>query len=325
MQRRTLLQASAIAAASPLSMTARSQSAYPSKNITLVVAYVAGGSTDQRARQIGKYMADALGQPVIIDNRPGAAGNIGTEMVARAKPDGYTLGMGNLAPLSVNPALFRKSTFNPGKELSMIALIERGPLVLVVKSDSRYHAVADLVAGAKTRTGGLSYGSSGAGSAHHLSGELFKSMTGVEMTHIPYKGGAAAMVDLMGGQLDFVFEPMYSAVPSVRAGKLRALAITSQARSPLMPEVPTMPEAGVPGFHMENWQGLIGPAGLPTALVATLNAAVNKALADPTIKAQMLSQGNKIGGGTPEQFAAFVRSETERWAAVVARNRIVAE
>lgn len=325
MQRRTLLQAAAMATTLPFSMTTRAQSAYPSKAITLIVAYVAGGSTDQRARQIGKYMADALGQPVIVDNRPGAAGNIGTEMVARAKPDGYTLGMGNLAPLSVNPALFRKSTFNPGKELSMIALIERGPLVLVVKHDSRYHSVADLVAAAKNRTGGLSYGSSGAGSAHHLSGELFKAMSGVEMTHIPYKGGAAAVVDLMGGQLDFVFEPMYSAVPSVRAGKLRALAITSQTRSPVMPEIPTMTQVGLPGFHMENWQGLIGPAGLPAALMATLNATVNKALADPAIKAQMLSQGNEIGGGTPQQFADLVRSETERWAAVVARNRIVVE
>jgi len=329
MQRRTLLQAATATAAATTIGTvlpaAQAQETYPTKPITLIVAYVAGGSADQRARQIGKYMSTALGQSVIVDNRPGAGGNIGTELIARAKPDGYTLGIGNLAPLAVNPSLYKKSTFNPQKDLGMIALIERGPLMLVVKADSPFRSVADVIAAAKSKSGGLSYGSSGAGGAHHLAGEMFKSTAGVDMTHIPYKGGAAAVVDLMGGQLDLVFEPMYSAVPSVKAGKLRALAITSEQRSPLMPEVPTMSEAGVPGFHVENWQGLIGPAGLPRAIVATLNATVNKALADPAIRAQMLGQGNEIGGGTPEQFAAFVRSEAERWGAVVTRNKIVAE
>ena len=326
MQRRYLLRAAPLCLLPSLAVpTAIAQENYPSRPVTLIVAYVAGGSADQRMRQIGKFMASESGQPFVVDNRPGAGGNIGTEIIARARPDGYTLGMGNLAPLSVNPSLYKRTNFDPQKELTMIALIERGPLMLVVKPDSGYRTVAELVTAARTKPGGLSYGSSGAGSAHHLSGELFKSLTGAGMTHIPYKGGAAAVVDLMGGQLDFVFEPMYSALPSVRAGKLRALAITSEQRSPLIAEVPTMQEAGIAGFHIENWQGLVGPAGLPAALVHRLNATVNKALADPAIKAQMLGQGNEIGGGTPQDFAAFVKSESARWAAVVAKNRIVIE
>ncbi|MES2183267.1 MAG: tripartite tricarboxylate transporter substrate binding protein [Pseudomonadota bacterium] len=326
MQRRQILRAMGLTPllATPL-QRAIAQEAYPAKPVTVIVAYVPGGSTDQRARQIGRFMAARFGQPVVVDNRPGAAGNIGTEMVARAKPDGYTLGMGNLAPLSVNPSLFTRNRFDPLKELTMIALIERGPLILLVNPASGYRSVADLVAAAKTKKGGLSYGSSGQGSAHHLSGELLKSMAGGQMTHIPYKGGAAATVDLMGGQLDFIFEPMYSALPSTQAGKLRALAITSEHRSPIAPEVPTMAEAGIPGFHMENWQGLIGPAGMPAGVVHKINAAVIAALADPAIRAQMLGQGNEIGGGTPERFAELVRSETARWRKVVATNAIVAQ
>jgi tripartite-type tricarboxylate transporter receptor subunit TctC len=328
MHRRLFVQAGS--AAFPLTagltpLGAAAQEAYPSRPVSIVVAYVPGGSTDQRARQLGRFMSTTWGQPVVVENRPGAAGNIGTEAVAHAKPDGYMLGMGNLAPLAVNPALFRKTGFDPVKELTMIVLIERGPLMLLVNPASGYRSVADVVAGAKAKPGGLSFGSSGAGSAHHLSGELLKSITGADMTHIPYKGGAAASVDLMGGQLDFSFELMYSAMPSVKAGKLRALAITSEKRSPLAPDIPTMIEAGVPGFHMENWQGLVGPAGMPAATVRRINSTVNQALADPAIRAQMLGQGNEIGGGTPEQFAALVQSESERWRKVIVANKIVAE
>ena len=325
MQRRTLIKAGTLAAAPGLWSAAHAQESFPSKPITIVVAFTAGGSADQRARQIGKFMSADLGQSVIVENRPGAGGNIGTQAIARSRPDGYTLGIGNMAPMAVNSSLYKKSTFNPLKELSMIALLERGPLMLVVKADSPLRSVADVIAATKTKPGGLSFGSSGPGGAHHLSGELFKSMTDTEMTHIPYKGGAAAVVDLIGGQLDFMFEPMYSAVPSVQAGRMRALAITSTNRSPMMPDVPTMAESGVPGFVMENWQGLIGPAGIPAHIVRQLNASVNKALADPTIKAQMLSQGNEIGGGTPQQFEALVRSETAKWAEVVRHNKIVVQ
>ncbi len=326
MKRRHFNQAALAALASGFGLkSVQAQSNYPGKLITLVVAYSSGGSTDQRARQIGRFFSDTLGQPVVIDNRPGAAGNIGTEFMARAKPDGYTIGMGNLAPLAVNPWLFKKMGFDPAKDLTKIALIERGPLILVVPLGSPFKSVADVVTASKVKQGGLSYGSSGAGSAHHLCGEMFKAGSGGNMTHIPYRSGAAAMTDLFGGHLDFMFEPMYSALPSTQAGKLRALAITSVSRSPLVSEIITMEEAGFPGFHMENWQGLIGPADMPEAIVRLLNATVNKALADPAIKAQMLAQGNEIGGGTPEQFAALVKTESERWGKIVRANGIVQE
>jgi tripartite-type tricarboxylate transporter receptor subunit TctC len=327
MQRRSFLRIAPASLLPSFGLAAAPSQAgqYPERPVTLVVAYTAGGSADQRMRQIGKYLATSYSQPFIVENKPGAGGNIGTELIARAKPDGYTLGMGNLAPLAVNPALFKAKSFDPQRELGMIALIERGPLLLVVKPDAGYRTVADVIAAAKNKPGGLSYGSSGAGSSHHLCGELLKSITGANITHIPYKGGASAIVDLMGGQLDFMFEPMYSAVPAVRAGKLRALAITTPRRSALMPELPTMAESGVPGFHVENWQGLVGPAGLPEPIVRSLNSAVNQALVDPTIRAQMLGQGNEVGGGTPQDFAALVKSEAARWSQVVAQNKIVAQ
>ncbi|MGE8678299.1 MAG: Bug family tripartite tricarboxylate transporter substrate binding protein [Achromobacter marplatensis] len=323
MQRRHFLGAGlALPALPALFNTARAAPAYPASPITLIVAYVAGGSTDQRARQFGAFMARALDQPVIVQNRPGAAGNIGTEAVARAKPDGYTLGMGNLAPLSVNRSLMPAGGFDPVSSLTMIALIERGPLMLVVNADSPHRDVPSLLAAARAKPGGFSYGSSGVGSAHHLSGELLKSLTGAPVTHVPYKGGAAAVTDLIGGHLDFLFEPMYSAIPYTRSGKLRALAITSEHRSPIASDVPTMAQAGVPGFHMENWQGLIGPAGMPPAVVQQLNEVVNRALQDPAIREQMLAQGNELGGGTPQEFTDLVRAESIRWQALIARTGI---
>jgi len=326
MQRRSFLKTAATLVFTPSLATAtHAQGTYPSRPLTLIVGYVPGGSTDQRARQIGRFMASALGQPVVVENRPGANGNIGTDAVVRAEPDGYTLGMGNLAPLAVNPALYRKTSFDPLRQLTLIALIERGPLMLMVPAESRYRTVADLLEGGRRKPGGLSYGSSGTGSAHHLSGELLRSMTKSDLVHIPYKGGAAAVVALMGNQLDFVFEPMYSAMPSMKAGRLRALAITSEHRSPVAPDIPTMAEAGLPGFHIENWQGLIGPAGMPAATVQLLNATINRALADRDIRAQMLAQGNEIGGGSPDQFAALVKTESERWRAVIAANGIQPE
>jgi len=326
MQRRQFIQAGLALAALPAHVPpARARAAYPVSPITLVVAYVPGGSTDQRARQIGSYMAQALGQSVIVQNRPGAAGNIGTEAVARAKPDGYTLGMGNLAPLAVNPSLMPDRSLDPLSELTMIALIERGPLLLVVNADSPYQSLDDLLAGARAKAGGLSFGSSGVGSAHHLSGELLKSLTGMPATHVPYNGGAAAATDLIGGHLDFLFEPMYSAVPYTRSGKLRALAITSTHRLAIAPEVPTMVEAGVSNFQVYNWQGLIGPAGMDPAVVQRLNAVVNDALLDPAIRSQILAQGNEPAGGDPKAFSDLVRAESSRWKDLIAHARIRAE
>ncbi len=319
MQRRLILQAASTTIALPAlgGFHAFAQDKYPSKAITLICPYAAGGNADQRSRQIGKFISTALGQPVIVDDKPGAGGNIGTEAVARAKPDGYVIGMGNFAPLAVNPTMFKKMTYDPAKDLAPICLIEKGPLVLMVPNNSRFKTVADVIAAAKAQPEKLSFASGGLGGSHHLSAELFKSLANVSITHIPYKGGAPATTDLLGGQVDMMFEQMYSAAPNIRAGKLRALAITSKTRSPLFPDVPTMVEAGVAGFEVQNWQGLVAPAGTPAAIIRTLNEATNKALADPTIKELMLSQGNELGGGTPEQFAALIKVEAERWGKLV--------
>ena len=323
MKRRNLLQATSVAIALP--SLAWAQDKYPSKPITLICPYAAGGNADQRSRQIGRFLSTALGQPVIVDNKPGAGGNIGTEAVARAKPDGYTIGMGNFAPLAVNPTMFKKMNFDPAKDLVPVCLIEKGPLVLMVPANSPFKSVKDIMAAAKASPGKLSFASGGLGGSHHLSGEMFKSLAGVSITHIPYKGGAPATTDLMGGQVDMMFEQMYSAAPSIRAGKLRALAITSKTRSPLFPDLPTMAESGVPGFEVQNWQGLVAPAGTSAGLIKLLNETTNKALADPAIKEQMLGQGNELGGGTPEQFAALIKAEADRWGKLVKSANIKPE
>ena len=314
MQRRTILQAAGLMTVlSP----AWAQEKYPSKPITFVCPYAAGGGSDQRSRQIARFISAELGVPVIVENKPGAGGNIGTDFIAKAKPDGYVIGMGNFAPLSVNEAMFPKLPFNPAKDLVPVCLIEKGPLALTVRPDSPFKSVKDIIQAAKAHPGKLSFASGGLGGSHHLSGELFKSTAKISMTHIPYRSGALATTDLLGGQVDMMFEQLYSAAPNIQAGKLRALAITSTKRSPLFPEVPTMIEAGVPGFEVENWQGLIAPAGTPKAIVTLLNGVVNKALQDPEIRKQMLSQGNEVMGGTPEQFAAYVAAETAKWSKLV--------
>ncbi len=316
MKRRSLLQ---LASAMAVPGLVNAQDKYPSKPITIIVPYPAGGNADQRSRQFGRFMSSALGVPIVIENKGGAGGNIGTEAVARAKPDGYTIGMGNFAPLSVNPTLFKKVNFNPLKDLSPICLIERGPLMLMVRPDSPFKSVKDIVVAAKARPGHLTYANGGTGGSHHLAGELFKEKAGLFITNIPYRGGAPATIDLMAGQVDMMFEQMYSASANLRAGKLRALAVTSLKRSPLFPDVPTMEELGYKGFEISNWQGFVAPAGTPAAIIERLNQITNQALTDPAIKAQMLGQGNELGGGTPEQFAAHIRAESERWSKLIKR------
>ena len=323
MKRRGFVLAAAGAVMLPRAGSA--QDKYPIRPVTIISPYAAGGSADQRARQFGKFFSAALGQPIVVENKVGAGGNIGTEAIARAKPDGYMIGIGNFAPLAVNPSMFAKVGYDPFKDLAPICLIERGPLVLMVRQDSPFKSVADIIAAARARPDALTFASSGIGGSHHLSGEMFKSLAGLKMTHVPYKGGAPAATDLMGGQVDMMFEQMYAAAPSIRGGRLRPLAITSKTRSPLFTDVPTMHEAGVAGFEVLNWQGLIAPAGVPAPIIAQLNQLTNQALADPAIRAQMLSQGNELGGGTPEQFGAFIRSEADRWGKLVKANNIRAE
>lgn len=320
MKRRSLIQAAGAAVALP--SLAWAQDKYPSKAISWICPYAAGGNADQRSRQVAKVMGALLGQPIIIDNKSGAGGNIGTEAIARGKPDGYTIGMGNIAPLAVNQSLFKKLNFDPFTDLVPIFLIERGPLMLMVKTDSPFKTVKDVVAAAKAAPGKLAYGSGGIGGTHHLSGALFEHAAGIDMIHAPYKSGSAAATDLMGGQVNLMFEQMYAAMPAVKGGKMRALAVTSKVRSPLMPDVPTMVEAGFPGFEVLNWQGLVGPKGMPADLIKLLNEIGNKALQDPDLRLKITSQGNEVVGGTPEQFAALIKAEAPRWAKVVKDAKI---
>ena len=323
MKRRSLLQASAVSGLLPI--WALAQDKYPNKPIAWVCPYAAGGNADSRSRQVAKAMSAILGQPIIIDNKAGAGGNIGTEIIARAKADGYTLGMGNFAPLAVNQALFKKLNFDPQNDLTPICLIERGPLILMVRNDSPYKSVKDIVAAAKASPGKLSYASGGIGGSHHLSGALFESTAGIDMIHAPYKSGAAGATDLMGGQVDMMFEQMYTAMPAIQGGRMRALAITSKTRSPLLANLPTMVEQGFPAVEVMNWQGLIGPKGMPSELIKQLNMVCNQALQTAEVKEKILSQGNEIGGGTPEQFAALIRAEAPRWAKVVRDAKIEPE
>ena len=319
MKRRTLVQAVSAALAAP--SLAFAQDKYPSKAITWVVGYSAGGNADQRSRQVAKAMSEILGQPIIIDNKPGAGANIGTAAIVKGVPDGYVIGMGNFAPMSVNQSLFKTLPYNP-TEATPIMLIEKGPLMLMVKFDAPYKSVKDVVAAAKAKPGKLSYSSGGIGGSHHLSGALFEHTANVDLIHAPYKSGAAAATDLIGGQVDMMFMQMYEAMPMSKAGKLRALAITSAKRSPLQPDVPTMGEAGFPAVEVLNWQGLIGPKGMSAALVKQLNEVANKAILSPSVKDVLLSQGNELGGGTPEQFAAFIKTETVKWTKVVKDAKI---
>jgi tripartite-type tricarboxylate transporter receptor subunit TctC len=323
MKRRQLLQTAVSAAFLPSLVQA--QDKYPSKPITWVCPYAAGGNADSRSRQVAKAMSAILGQPIIIDNKAGAGGNIGTEVIARGKPDGYTIGMGNFAPLAVNHALFKKLNFDPANDIVPIGLIEKGPLILMVRNDSPYKSVKDIVAAAKASPGKLSFASGGIGGSHHLSGALLENAAGIDLIHAPYKSGAAGATDLMGGQVQMMFEQMYSAMPAIKGGRLRALAITSKTRSPLLPDLPTMAEQGFPAVEVLNWQGLVAPKGISTELVKTLNAALNKALQDPEVKEKILSQGNEMGGGSPELFAALIKSEAPRWAKVVRDAKIEPE
>jgi len=290
---------------------------YPSKPINFIVPYGAGGGADARSRQIAQKMSVMLKQPIIVDNKPGAGGNIGTEYIARATPDGYTIGMGNFAPLAVNKTLFGNLRYDPETDLTPIVLIEKGPLVLVVNPNSPYKTVQDIVAAAKAKPGSLTFSSGGIGGSHQLSAELFQQNAGIEMIHVPYKSGSAGLTDLMAGNVTMMFDQMYSAMPSIKADKLRPIAITSKKRSPLLPDVPSFSEVGYPKVIVLNWQGLIAPKGTPKAIIDKLNAAANEALKDPQLRDLMLSQGNEIGGGSPADFAALIKSESAKWGAVV--------
>ncbi|MBU3626486.1 tripartite tricarboxylate transporter substrate binding protein [Polynucleobacter sp. JS-Safj-400b-B2] len=319
------LSASLLCLIAIFSSTVFAQSNYPNKAINFIVPYGAGGSADSRSRQIAQKMSVLLKQPIVVDNKPGAGGNIGTEAIVRAAPDGYTIGMGNFAPMAVNKTLFGNLRYDPETDLTPIILVEKGPLVLVVNPNSPYKTVQDIVAAAKAKPGVLTFSSGGIGGSHQLSAELFELNAGIQMIHVPYKSGSAALTDLMGGNVDLMFDQMYSAVPSIQAGKIRPLAITSKKRAPLLPNVPSFAELGYPKVEVLNWQGLIAPKGTPKAIIDKLNAAANEALKDPQLRELMLSQGNEIGGGSPAEFATLIKAEASKWSAVVKSANIKPE
>jgi tripartite-type tricarboxylate transporter receptor subunit TctC len=327
--RRLLASACATAALSAVAGNALAQAGaadYPNKTITFVVPYAAGGSSDIRSRQIAQKLSTYFGKPVIVDNRPGAGGNIGTDYIAKAAPDGYVIGLGNFAPLAVNKALFAKLAYDPA-DLAPVALIERGPLVMSVSMASPSKTAQDFIARVKAKPGSMSYASGGIGGSHHLAGELFEQNAKLDMVHVAYKGGAPATNDLIAGNVDVMFEWIYAVMPYLKgeSAKLRPLAITSTKRSPLLPDVPTFDEIGVKGMEMSNWFGVVAPKGTPPAVIAKLNEAVNRAIREPEVAEKITSQGNEVAGGTSEQFGAFIKSESDRWGRLVQTHNIKPE
>jgi tripartite-type tricarboxylate transporter receptor subunit TctC len=301
------------------------QANYPNRPITWIVPYPAGGNADLRTREIARLLSPVLGQPIVAENRSGAGGNIGTTIIARAKPDGYTIGMGNFAPLAVNQTMMKNIPFDPLGDFAPIVLIERGPLVLMVNNASSIQSLTDLIATAKAKPGKLTFASGGLGGSHHLSAELLKSIAKVDLVHIPYKGGAPAATDLLAGHVDMMFEQMYMAMPNIKAGKTRALGVTSRKRLAFAPDIPTMEEAGLPGFEVLNWQGVIAPKGTPPDIIQRLNTEINKVLAMAEMRDRILSQGNEVAGGTPQQFDTFIRAENAKWGKLVREANITAD
>ncbi len=299
--------------------------AYPARPIRFVVAFPPGGGTDIIARSIAQKLAERLAQQVVVDNRPGAGGNIGTDIVAKSAPDGYTLLMGSAGPLAINASLFDKMPFDPIRDLAPVTLAASTPNVLVVHPSLKAATVNELIALAKARPGEINFASSGHGTPAHLAGELFNSMAGVKLVHVPYKGAAPALADLLGGQVQLMFSTMPPALPHVKDGKLRALAVTSSKRSRAMPELPTVDEVALPGFEANTWHGVVVPAGTPAAIVARLNREIVAILHLPEVVERLSGQGAEALGSTPEEFAAYIRSESVKWAKVVRDSGAKAE
>jgi tripartite-type tricarboxylate transporter receptor subunit TctC len=324
MKKRNFLLAGAglIAALGSLSSPGMAQAQYPNKPIKWIVPYSAGGFADLRARQLAQIVAKSMNASIIVDNKPGAGGVIGTDAIAKAAPDGYTIGMGNLAPLAVNGSLMKKLPYDPVKDLAPVILVEKAPLFLTTNPNSGIKSVADLIAQAKAAPGSIGFASSGVGGAHHLSGEMLEMLAGIELTHIPYKGGAPAASDLVAGHVPLMFEMGYSALPYIKTNKLKALAVSSAKRLPVMPDVPTLVELGIKGFESYNWQGVVAPAGTPPAIVERLNRELNAALNTPAMRKTIEDTGAEVAGGTPAQFADFIKKETTIWSQVVRTAKI---
>ncbi|NKE43946.1 tripartite tricarboxylate transporter substrate binding protein [Roseomonas frigidaquae] len=295
---------------------------WPSRTIRIVVPFPPGGSTDTLARRLAEKLTAALGQTVVVENRPGAGGTVGADMVAKSPPDGHTLLMGVTGSNAIAGSLFRTLPYDPANAFAPLSRVVSAPLILVVNKDQPIQDLAGYIAAAKAANGGLTYATPGNGTSMHLTGVMFGQAAKVELTHVPYRGSAAALTDLVGGQVQSSFADFLVALPQVRAGALRALAVTSPARHPLLPQVPTMDEAGLPGFAATSWQGLFAPAGTPAPIMARLHAEVARAMTAPEIKDSFAAQGFTVEATTPAEFDAFVRAEVAKWAVVVREGRI---
>ena len=294
-----------------------SAQSYPAKPVRIVLGFPPGGASDILMRFVGARLTDSLGQPIVYDNRPGAGGNVAGEIVAKSPPDGYTLLMGNNAILATNASLYKNMSFDPVKDLAPVALIASQPNILVVHPSLPVNTVKEFIAFARSRPGQLNYASSGNGLAAHLAGELFKTMTRTNMVHIPYKGAGPALVDTLSGQCQVMFATAVSVQPYLQSGRLRPLAVTTATRSRNFPALPSVAEAGVPGFEATSWHGLVAPAGTPQAVITRLNGEINKVLQQPDIRDRLAKQGADVASGTPQQFAAYIRAEIPKWAKVI--------
>jgi tripartite-type tricarboxylate transporter receptor subunit TctC len=294
--------------------------AWPSKPIKYVVPFAAGGTTDILARTISEKLSVALGQPVVVENKPGAGGGVGAAEVAKAAPDGYTIMGGTISTHAINASLYKNLPYDPVKDFAAITLIARVPNMLVINNDIPAKNVAELIQLMKANPGKWSFASSGNGTSQHLSGELFKGMAGVEMQHIPYKGSPPALTDVMGGQVNMTFDNITTAWTLAKSGKLRALAVTTAKRSPVAPDVPTLAESGLPGYEVGSWQGVFAPAGTPPDIVKRLNAEIVKIINSPDVQKKLLELGAEPVGNSSEEFSALVKTEVVKWGDVVKKS-----
>jgi tripartite-type tricarboxylate transporter receptor subunit TctC len=303
----TLLAAAGFALAQP----------FPSRPITVVVPFPPGGVTDTTMRLVGQKITENTGQTVIVDNRPGAGGQIGAEAVKKARPDGYTLYLSNIGSHGINESLYTKLNYDPLKDFESVTLLFSSANLVLVPPSSPAKNMAELVALAKSMGGKMTYASQSIGSGGHISGEIVKSKNSVQLVHVPYKGSAPALIDLVAGRVDFLFDPIITALPFAKEGKVRALGITSDKRSPLAPEIPTLREQGFVGYDVNPWFGISAPAGTPKPVIDSLNAEFRKAMTSPDVAKRLTEQGIDITTGTPEEYTAFIKAETARWRDVV--------
>lgn len=305
-----------------IGLPVRAAEVYPNKPIRIVAPFPPGGPVDILSRTIGNKLSQSLGQAVIVENRAGAAGNIGSDVVAKSAPDGYTLLMGFVGTHAINPSLYSKMPYDNLKDFEPVSLVAEVTIALVVNPSVPATSINELIALARSRPGELTFGSPGNGTPQHLAGELFNSIAGVKMRHIPYKGAVPALTDLLGGQISMIFSSMPPALPHLKSGKLRALGVTSSTRSPVTPELPTIAESGLKGYEVKNWYGIFAPRGTPKEIVAMLNAEIVKILNMPDVKQSLSIQGAEPSTSSPQQFATFVKEETEKWAKIVKYSEV---